>query len=168
METLFKDVRHALRLFVQTRAFSLTALLALALGIGSNTAIFSLVNTVLLKEPPFPGANRIVILETKTPQGGFQAGSPAKFAHWAQQKDVLEDVSAFAGGVLNWTGGQTPRQLRSERVSSGYFRLFGVPMLMGDRSMPRRIRRMRLLRLSSAKVFGRAISPAIPTFSGRR
>jgi predicted permease len=131
MDVLFQDFRHAIRLFLQGGAFTVTAVIALALGIGANTAIFSLVNTVLLKEPPFPSASRIVILETKTPQGSFQGASPAKFAHWSQQTDVLEDVSAFAGGILNWTGGQTPRQLRAERVSSGYFRLFGVPMVMG-------------------------------------
>ncbi|MBV8905787.1 MAG: ABC transporter permease, partial [Acidobacteriia bacterium] len=85
----------------------------------------------LLREPPFPGADRIVILQTKTPQGSFGGASPAKFAHWAQQTDVLEDVSAFGGGVLNWTGGHYPQQLRSERVSSAYFRLFGVPLIMG-------------------------------------
>jgi putative ABC transport system permease protein len=131
MDVLLQDFRHAIRLFAQGRAFTLTAVIALALGIGANTAIFSLVNTVLLKEPPFPSANRIVILETKTPQGSFQGASPAKFAHWSRQTDVLEDVSAFAGGVLNWTGGQMPRQLRSERVSSAYFRLFGVPLVIG-------------------------------------
>jgi putative ABC transport system permease protein len=130
MEVLLHDFRHAIRSFLHERAFTLTAVIALALGIGANTAIFSLVNTVLLKEPPFPGANRIVILETKTLQGNFQGASPAKFAHWSQQTDVLEDVSAFAGGVMNWTGAQVPRQLRSERVTSEYFRLFGVPMLM--------------------------------------
>jgi putative ABC transport system permease protein len=131
MDVLLQDLRHAVRLFIQGRAFTLTAVIALALGIGANTAIFSLVNTILLKEPPFPSANRIIMLETKTPQGSFQGASPAKFAHWSQQSDLLEDVSAFAGGVLNWTGGQLPRQLRSERVSSAYFRLFGVPMVMG-------------------------------------
>ncbi len=131
MDTLLQDFRHALRLFLKGGAFTLTAVIALALGIGANTAIFSLVNTILLKEPPFPSANRIVILQTKSPHGSFAGGSPAKFAHWSQQTEVLEDVSAFAGGVLNWTGGQFPRQLRSERVSSAYFRLFGVPMTLG-------------------------------------
>ena len=97
---------------------------------GEYCHLFS-VNTVLLKEPPFPSANRIVILETKTPQGSFSGGSPAKFAYWSRQAGILQDVSAFAGGVVNWTGGQIPRQLRSERVSSAYFRLFGVPMVMG-------------------------------------
>lgn len=131
METLLRDLSHALRMFRQGRSFTLTAVVALALGIGANTAIFSLVNTVLLKEPPFPKADRIVMLQTKTPQGSFPGASPAKFAHWAQQTDVLEDVAAFGGGVMNWTSGQFPQQLRSERVSSAYFRLFGVPVIVG-------------------------------------
>lgn len=132
METLLRDFRHALRMFRQGgSSFTLTAVLALSLGIGANTAIFSLVNTVLLKEPPFPHADRIVMLETKTPQGSFSGASPAKFAHWAQQTEVLEDVSAFGGGVVNWTDTELPRQLRSATVSSAYFRLFGVPLIAG-------------------------------------
>lgn len=132
METLLRDIRHGLRVFRKAGgSFIITAVLTLAVGIGANTAIFSLVDTVLLKEPPFPGADRIVIFQTKTPQGSFGGASPAKFAHWARQTALVEDVSAFGGGVVNWTGRQLPRQLRSERVSSAYFRLFGVPMLFG-------------------------------------
>ena len=132
MDALLQDFRHAIRLFLKGGAsFTLTAVIALALGIGANTAIFSLVNAVLLKEPPFPSAIRIVLLQTKTPHGSFAGGSPAKFAHWSQQRETLEDVSAFADGVVNWTGGHFPQQLRSERVSSAYFRLFGVPMVLG-------------------------------------
>ena len=132
METLFRDLRHALRMFRQGGlSFTLAAVIALGLGIGANTAIFSLVNTVLLREPPFPKSDRIVILKTKSPQGSFGGASPAKFAHWAQQTAVIEDVSAFGGGVINWTDGQFPQQLRSGRVSATYFRLFGVPMVSG-------------------------------------
>ncbi len=132
MEILVRDLRHAIRMFRHGGgSFIFTAIIALALGIGANTAIFSLVNTVLLKEPPFPNASRIVILKTKTPEGSFQGGSPAKFAHWAQQADILEDVSAFGGGIVNWTGGQFPQQLHSESASSAYFRLFGVPIIVG-------------------------------------
>ena len=112
-------------------SFAVTAVVALALGIGANTAIFSLVNTVLLTEPPFPQSNRIVIFQTKGPQGSFGGASPANFAHWARQTDIVGDVAAFGGGVVNWTGGQFPHQLRSERVSSAYFRLFGVPQILG-------------------------------------
>ncbi len=112
-------------------SFTLAAVVALGVGIGANTAIFSLVNTVILRESPFPNSDRIVILQTKTPGGSFGGGSPTKFAHWAQQTRVLEDVTAFGGGILNWTSGQFPQQLRSERVSSAYFRLFGVPFVAG-------------------------------------
>ena len=132
MEIFFRDLRQALRVFRQGGgSFTVTAVAALGLGIGANTAIFTLVNTVLLKPPPFPEADRIVSLRTKTPNGSFRGASPTKFAHWAQQTQVLEDVSAFGGGVVNWTGTAFPLQLKSERVSSAYFPLFGVPMLMG-------------------------------------
>ncbi|MGA8593615.1 MAG: ABC transporter permease [Bryobacteraceae bacterium] len=132
METLLRDIRHGLRIFRKAGgSFVFTAVLTLAVGIGANTAIFSLVNTVLLKEPPFPLADRIVIFQTKTTRGSFGGASPAKFAHWARQTAVVENVAAFGDGVVNWTGRQLPRQLRSERVSSAYFRLFGVPLLLG-------------------------------------
>ena len=132
MNTTLRDLRHALRMFSQAGgAFTITALVALGLGIGANTAIFSLVNTVLLREPPFPRSDRIVILQTKSPQGSFNGASPAKFAHWARQSDTLEDVSAFGSRVLNWTQSELPQQLRSAQVSSAYFRLFGVPLLTG-------------------------------------
>jgi predicted permease len=132
METFIGDFRQAIRTFRQSGgSFILTAVVALGLGIGANTAIFSLVNTVLLREPPFPRADRIVLFETKTREGSFQGASPAKFAHWAKQTGTFEDVSAFGGGVVNWTGGTFPQQLRAARVSSGYFRLFGVPVILG-------------------------------------
>jgi hypothetical protein len=143
METLVSDLRHAIRTFRQGGgSFILTAVVALGLGIGANTAIFSLVNTVLLREPPFPGADRIVLFETKTREGSFQGASPAKFAHWAKQASTFEDVSAFGGGVVNWTGGTFPQQLRAARVSSGYFRLFGVPSFWDAPSTRKRIFRM--------------------------
>jgi len=132
MENLLRDIRHALHLFRETGAsFLITAILALALGIGANTAIFSLVSTVLLKPPPFPNANRIVVLETKYPEGEDNGASPAKFAHWSQQTSVFEDIAAFNGGVMNWTNGPFPQQLRTARVTANYFPLFGVPIIKG-------------------------------------
>ncbi len=131
MENLLRDLRHALRVLRQGGSFTVTAVAALAVGIGANTAIFSLVNTVLLKPPPFREADRIVIFEAKTNDRSFGGASPAKFNHWMRQTTVVEDVAAFGSSVLNWTGGETPEQLRSMRASSAYFRLFGVPMVMG-------------------------------------
>lgn len=101
MDALGQDVRQALRVFGKSDvSFTATAVLALALGIGANTAIFSLVHTVLLKPPPFPQADRIVMLGTKDPHDSFMGASPAKFVHWSQQTSVLEDVTAFVTAAL--------------------------------------------------------------------
>lgn len=131
METFLKDLKHSLRMFWQNRGFAAAAVAALAIGIGSNTAIFSVVNTVLLKPPPFPSPERIVMFMNTSPQGQGPAASPAKFNHWRDQWSVVQDVSAFRTGVVNWTGGDVPEQLRSAQVSGDYFRLFGAPILKG-------------------------------------
>jgi predicted permease len=131
VETFLKDLKHSLRMFWQNRSFTLTAIAALAIGIGSNTAIFSVVNTVLLKPPPFPESERIVMFMNTSPQGQGPGASPAKFNHWRAQSDVVQDVSAFRTGVLNLTGGDVPEQLRSAQVTAAFFRLFGTPIIRG-------------------------------------
>jgi predicted permease len=131
LESFFKDLKHSLRMFWQSPAFTFAAVAALALGIGANTAIFSVVNAVLLKPAPFPDPDRLVFFQTTSPQGAGRAGSPAKFQHWRQQSEVVQDVAAFRTGVVNYTGGEFPEQLRSAQVSADYFRLFGAPMLRG-------------------------------------
>lgn len=118
-------------MFRQNPSFTATAVAALAIGIGSNTAIFSIVNTVLLKPPPFPESERIVMFMNTSPQGQGGGASPAKFFHWRAQSDVVVDVSAFRTGVVNWTGGEVPEQLRSAQVSASFFRLFGAPISPG-------------------------------------
>jgi predicted permease len=131
MDALFQDLRHSLRMFWQSRGFTLAAVLALALGIGANTAIFSLVNTILLKPPPFAEADRIVLFMSTSPQGSGPAASPAKFAHWARQTSVVEHAAAYRTGVVNWTSGDVPEQLRSAQVSREFFTLFGAPVIRG-------------------------------------
>src|SRR5262245_42665955 len=130
METLLKDLKHSFRMFWQNKTFTVTAVAALALGIGANTAIFSIVNTVLLKPVPFPDPDRLVMFMNTSPGGQGPASSPAKFQHWKSQPTV-QDGSAFRNGVLNLTGGETPEQLRSAQVSSSYFKLFGAPIIRG-------------------------------------
>ena len=136
METFLQDLKHSLRMFWQNRGFTATAVAALALGIGLNTAIFSIVNTVLLKPPPFPDADRIILFMNTSPQGSGAFASPAKFEHWRQQTSVTEDVAAFRTGVVNLTGGDVPEQLKSAQVSSAYFKLFGAPILRGRTFTP--------------------------------
>jgi putative ABC transport system permease protein len=131
MRDLFKDGRHSLRMFWQSPGFTLAALAALALGIGANTAIFSIVNAVLLKPVPFPDAGRIVVFQTTSPEGAFEAGSPAKFQHWREQASVAQDVAAYRSNILNYTGQGLPEQIRASQVSADYFRLFGATIHRG-------------------------------------
>ncbi len=131
MEAFLRDLKHSLRMFGQNKAFTVTAVAALAIGIGSNTAIFSVVNAVLLKPPPFPESERIVMFMNTSPQGQGGGASPAKFNHWRAQSSVVQDVSAFRNGVVNLTGGDVPEQLQSAQVTADYFRLFGAPIMRG-------------------------------------
>jgi putative ABC transport system permease protein len=115
----------------------MAAVAALALGIGANTAIFSVVNAVLLKPVPFPDPDRFVMFMNTGPQGSNPAASPAKFAHYRQQTEVMKDVSAFRMGIVNYTdGGGLPEQLRSGQVSADYFRLAGIPLSRGRTFSP--------------------------------
>ena len=131
LEAFIKDLKHALRMFAQSPAFTLAAVAALTLGIGANTAIFSVVNAVLLKPVAFPDPDRVVVFMNVSPRGSGPAASPAKFQHYREQTQVVQDVSAFNSGLVNLTGGSFPEQLRSENVSAGFFTLVGAPVAMG-------------------------------------
>ncbi|MDQ3486945.1 MAG: ABC transporter permease [Acidobacteriota bacterium] len=131
MESFIRDLKQSLRMFAQSPAFTLAAVAALTLGIAANTAIFSVVNAVLLKPVAIPDADRVVVFMNVSPNGTGPAASPAKFAHYRRQTDVVQDVSAFNTGVVNFTGGGFPEQLRSGRVSADFFKLTGAPMVTG-------------------------------------
>ena len=132
MENLLKDLKHSLRMFAQSPAFTLAAVAALTLGIGANTAIFSVVNAVLLRPVAVPDPDRVIVFRNMGPRGpGGPAASPAKFEHYRAQADIVQDVSAFATSSMNYTGGTFPEQLRSGRVSSDFLKLVGAPFVMG-------------------------------------
>ncbi len=128
-EAFYKDLTHSLRMFAQSRAFTAAAVAALTLGIGANTAIFSVVNAVLLRPVPFPDPDTLVVFTS--PQSSGPGASPAKFQHYRQQSSVTQDASAFRTGVVNYTGGSFPEQLRSGQVSADFFRLFGARTALG-------------------------------------
>jgi predicted permease len=130
-ENLFKDIKQSFRILRANPAFGIAAIAALTLGIGANTAIFSIVNAVLLRPLSFPDPDRIVFFQTTNPNAAATGGSPAKFAHWRAQSDVVTEVSAFNMGIVNYTDGGEPQQLRSGRVSGDFFKLLRVPMTIG-------------------------------------
>ena len=130
MGTFVQDLKHSVRMFGQSKAFTATAIAALALGIGATTAIFSIVNAVLLKPVPFPNPDRLVMFMNTFPGGQGPASSPAKFQHWRSQS-TIEDAAAFRTGIVNYTGGEVAEQLKSAQVSADYFKLFGAPIIKG-------------------------------------
>jgi putative ABC transport system permease protein len=136
MDSFIRDLKHSLRMFAQSPAFTLAAVAALTLGIGANTAIFSVVNAVLLKPIAIADADRVVVFLNVSPRGRNAGASPAKFMHYRQQDQVVQDVSAFNTGVMNYTGGSFPEQLRSGRVSADFFKLTAAPVVLGRAFLP--------------------------------
>jgi len=132
LETLVNDIRHALRVLRQSPGFAVTAIAVLALGIGASTAIFSVVNAVLLDPLPFPDPDRIVTLMNSSPQGTFAAASVPKYNVWRRQTQVLSDIAAYDNGGpgINLLGDR-PEQVRGIHVSYEFFQLFGVRTLLG-------------------------------------
>jgi len=134
---LTTDIRQAVRMFWKNPGFTLAVLAALALGIGADTAIFSVVNAVLLKPLNYPEADRIVRFLNTSPQGDFPGASATKFHVWQAQSSVVQDVAAYDFGPkgLNLTG-TVPEQVQGAHVTEAYFRLFGARTILGRTFTP--------------------------------
>ena len=134
---LLRDLRYALRQLRKSPGFTLTVVLTLALGIGANAAIFTVVNAVLLKPLNYPDAARIVQFLTTYSGGSGSVASIPKFYNWQQQTTIFKEVAAydFAGPGFNLTGGR-PEQVHGLHVTEGYFRLFGAPVMLGRTFTP--------------------------------
>jgi len=119
-------------MFRKSPAFTLAAVAALALGIGANTAIFSVVSAVVLRPLSLPDPDTLVALQTRFP-GGFAGagGSPIKFRHWRTQTATIVDATAYLSNVVNYAGGGVPEQLRAAQVSASYFSLLRVRGVRG-------------------------------------
>ncbi len=133
METFLQNLRDGLRTLAKNPGFTIVAILTLALGIGANTAIFSVINAVLLQPLSYPNPDRLVELELSSPQGNGDITSIPKFNVWREQTQVFDSVAAydFGGPGINLTGSDRPEQIKGIRVSADYFRVFGAPMEIG-------------------------------------
>jgi predicted permease len=137
MGELWSDFKHALHLFVKNPGFTVAAVSALALGIGANTAIFTVVNAVLLKPLGYPHEDRMVQVELTDPAGNAPFASVPEFETHKQQTSIFSEVAAydFAGPGFNLTGDR-PEQIHGIHVTEGYFRLFGAPIQLGRTFTP--------------------------------
>jgi putative ABC transport system permease protein len=136
MDAFLKDLKHSVRMFLQSPGFTIAAIAALALGIATNTAIFSVVNTVLLKPLAFTDPERIVLFQNVFRQGRGGGASPNEYNFWRQQTQAFQDVSAYAFNVANLTGESFPEQIQATRASANFFRLCGAEVLHGRTYTP--------------------------------
>src|SRR5688500_5890867 len=129
METLLKDIRYGVRGLWKRPGFTAVAVLTLALGIGANTAIFSVVNAVLLRPLQFRDPERLVMIWEDATFAGFPRNTPApaNYVDWKTQTQSFEDVAASAESTFNLTGDGDPERVTAYTVTANFFPLFGVP-----------------------------------------
>ena len=128
---MIADVRYAIRMLAKSPAFTFIAVLTVALAIGANTAIFSVVNAVLLRPLPYPHAEQLVRVFGTQPTLAEAPSSPANFLEWRSENQVFTHISTWVGQGFNLTGTDKPERLIGARVSSDMFQLLGVQPMLG-------------------------------------
>ncbi len=139
LEIFFQDVRYGLRSLLKKPAFTLTAVVALALGIGANTAIFSVINGVLLRSLAYASPERVVMVWERGTMRDAERNvvSPANFLDWQKQSTSFERMAAVAEARINLTGGTgEPEEIKSQIVSDGFFPILGVQPIAGRFFLP--------------------------------
>jgi len=138
MEGLLKEIRYAIRGLLKQPGFTAIAVITLALGIGANTAMFSVINAVLLRPLPYHEPDRLVTIWEESPQRGMYE-IPVSFANlrdWIDQNHVFEQISAYTFTNLNLTGAGEPARLDTLRTSANLFSLIGAKPMLGRLFLP--------------------------------
>ncbi len=141
IESVFADIRFAVRGCLKNPGFTVMAILTLALGIGANTAIFSVVHAVLLEPLPFPNPDQLVQIWHVPPQSSFPgmtsfAVSAANFLDWQKQNHVFSDMALLSGGSYDIAGQGKPETIRTGRVTANFFSVLGVQPIHGRVFLP--------------------------------
>ena len=136
-ETITQDARYGARMLTKHKAFTAVAVVTLALGIGANTAIFSVVNELLLRPLPYGDADRVVMLWEVTPNGRHQnTTSRANYRSWRDQSSSFERMAAFTDQRVNLTGAGEPEELSVQFATPELFRVLGVNPILGRAFAP--------------------------------
>src|SRR5580704_1450616 len=138
LETLWADARYGIRMMLRTPAFTIVAILTLALGIGANTAIFSVVNGVLLNPLPFPQPEQLVTLSESKPNFATGSISYLNFRDWQHSNHTFSSMAISRSISFSFTASREAEQLQAELLSSDYFSLLGVKPVLGRMFVPGR------------------------------
>lgn len=139
MNTFWKDLKYGVRMLMKNPAFTAVAVIALALGIGANTAIFSVVHAVLLKQLPYQEPDRLMIVwEANRLRGNSRNNvvSPGNLQSWKDQNKVFSDMAAFIGVTANLTGAGNPVEISGQAVTTNFFSTIGTTPLLGRAFLP--------------------------------
>ncbi|MGO9272812.1 MAG: ABC transporter permease [Terriglobia bacterium] len=131
MGALLQDIGYGLRLFRRNPGFTIVAILALGLGVGANTAIFSVVNGVLLRPLPYPEPDRLMTVYESSPDFNLNSVSYPNFLDWQRDSHSFTDLAAYRGNDFNFTGLGQPEHLDGEYVTAGLLGVLGVHPLLG-------------------------------------
>ena len=133
MNGFLQDLRYGWRTLAKSPGFTVVAVLTLALGIGANSSIFSLINAVLLRPLPFNEPDRLVMVWERRPTSGDANLPPAayEYASWREQGQTFERMAIIQAGGFNLTGNGDPETITAWRVSADFFPLLGVPTMLG-------------------------------------
>src|SRR5437867_2051779 len=133
MDTIWQDVRFGVRSLVKSPGFTAVAVLALALGIGANSAIFSVVDAILIKPLPYKDPHRLVMVWEANPhrERAKNVISPGNFLDWQSQNTVFEQMAALNETRLNLTGSAEPEEIRGQAVTANLFPMLGANAALG-------------------------------------
>jgi len=138
METLLQDLRYAIRMLLKKPGFTAVVVITLALGIGANTAIFSVVNGVLLQPLPFKDAHRLVAVRESNPKAFNEpiGASFPDFMDWKEQNQVFQYIAGFTLQSLTLTGEDEPLRVSGQSVSSTLFPMLKAEPILGRAFLP--------------------------------
>src|ERR1041385_2399621 len=127
METIMKDIRYGLRGLKRQPGFTVIVVITLALGIGASTAIFSIVDSVLLRRLPYKTADRIVAIQELSPEGKRIQSTSANFLDWRAQNTVFEHLVAIRNRTMNLALPDHAERIDLAQTSADFFDVFGIP-----------------------------------------
>ena len=160
MEFIWQDMRYGARMLLKSPGFTVVAVLTLALGIGANTAIFSVVNFVLLRPLEYANSDQLVMIWERNVKKGFTE-SPTSFANFIDFRDGAKsvDIASFTDTNFNLTGGEQPERIAGLRVSASLFSMLGVNPMRGRWFAPQEDKPGRGAFSYSATAFGSVVLP---------